>query len=802
MKSTRTWVMILLLGSGSWITAQKPSAHNPDFTKGEAIPKGADHDWTLGATGLRGWIFSDKLVTTDARQIMVTKVAKDSPAAGLVEVGDVILGANGNLFRFDPRIELGRALSLAESRAGRGRLDLIRWRKGREKTARLKVPILGDYSPTAPYDCQKSARILKQGCAALAERMRAPDYKLNPIPRCLNALALLASGDRQYRSLIKREAEWAASFTTGHFHTWYYGYALMLLGEYIMVTGDRSVFAGMERLAMEAADGQSDVGSWGHRFARPNGRLRGYGMMNSPGIPLTIGLVMARKAGLESPKLDRAIRRGARLIRFYVGKGAIPYGDHHPWIEAHEGNGKCGMAAVLFNLLGDAQAAEFFSRMSLASHGSERDTGHTGNYFNLLWAMPGIALSGQQATGGWMQEFGAPYLDLARQWDGNFTHQGPPQKKWDSYRLWDSTGVFLLAYAMPKRALILTGRESSNVPQLDVDSAASVLGGGRGWSNKDRFSFHDNLSTDELLARLQSWSPVSRERAALAIGRRDRKTKIKILEKILELMGGESVQGRLGACQATAHLGAVGKDAVPTLIQMLDDEDLWVRVKAADALARIGKPAHTAIPALLKRVVQPLAENDPRGMEQRFLCFALFSQRRGLLRKSIDQVDQDALRAAISAALSNEDGRARGAVASVYRSLSLDQIKPLLPAIRDAISESAPSGIMFAEDIRVEGLELLARHRIKEGIEACASYIATQKRHGSTKRTRRVMKILLSYGSHAQAAIPTLEMAAATFERGEEFHPRKNSLEKAKVVRDAITAIRAETSQPKLITID
>ena len=31
---------------------------------------------------------------------------------------------------------------------------------------------------------------------------------------------------------------------------------------------------------------------------------------------------------------------------------AIPYGDHHPWIETHEDNGKCGMTAVLFNLLG------------------------------------------------------------------------------------------------------------------------------------------------------------------------------------------------------------------------------------------------------------------------------------------------------------------------------------------------------------------------------------------------------------------------------------------------------------------
>ena len=44
-------------------------ATNPDFTKGESIPEGFKHDWNLGATGARGWIFSGKLVTRDARQV-------------------------------------------------------------------------------------------------------------------------------------------------------------------------------------------------------------------------------------------------------------------------------------------------------------------------------------------------------------------------------------------------------------------------------------------------------------------------------------------------------------------------------------------------------------------------------------------------------------------------------------------------------------------------------------------------------------------------------------------------------------
>ena len=48
--------------------AKKAKIDKPDLTH-EPIPKGASHDWNLGATGARGWMFSDKLATSDARVI-------------------------------------------------------------------------------------------------------------------------------------------------------------------------------------------------------------------------------------------------------------------------------------------------------------------------------------------------------------------------------------------------------------------------------------------------------------------------------------------------------------------------------------------------------------------------------------------------------------------------------------------------------------------------------------------------------------------------------------------------------------
>ena len=781
--------------SGPVFGAEMPS---PDFTQGDKIPEKAKHDWNLGATGLRGWMFFDKLVTSDARQIAITQVAKGSPADGVVAVGDVILGVGGKPFSYDPRTEMGKALTLAESEAGQGKLSLTRWRAGSAAEVVLKLPVLGSYSATAPFDCAKSKRILEQGCKDLAVRMAEPAYaqKLNPISRALNALGLLASGDSSYLPLIKKEAEWAASFSNEDMATWYYGYIMMLVAEYQMATGDESVMPGLTRLALEAAHGQSAVGSWGHKFARPDGRLYGYGMMNSPGVPLTIAMVMARKAGVKDPALDLAIERSARLLRFYIGKGCIPYGDHAPWMETHEDNGKCGMVAVLFNLLGEAKGAEFFSRMCVASHGAERDCGHTGNFFNMLWSMPGVALSGPQATGAWMGEFGTWYSDLARVVGGGFIHQGPPERDNDSYAGWDCTGSYLLAYAMPLKKILLTGKDAKLVPLLDAAAAQSLILDGRGWTNKDRDSFYGALSDEQLLERLRNWSPVVRERAAMALGRRTSAP----VARLIEMLDAPSLDARYGACQGLIFQRGRGAPAVDALQKTLAEKDLWLRIKAAEALAAIGAPAMKAVPQLLELLAQVDAQNDPRGMQQRYLSFALF-ERDGMLARSLEGVDRTALYKAVRAGLKNEDGRARGTIGSVYRHLTLEEIKPVLPTILEAIVQPAPSGEMFADGIRVEGLRLLAQHHLEEGMSALVKYTRDQNPWASQKRTPELMTILLSYGTHAKAVIPELTQIAHYFEKDEKDFPKALMAMKAKSVRDTIAAIEAAKDTPELIRI-
>lgn len=733
----------ILAGAGP-----KVKLSNPDFTKGEPIPDGARHDWNLGATGARGWMFSDKMETSSARQIAITSVAPGSPAAGVLIKGDVILGLAGKPFSNDPRTEFGKALTLAESKTGR--LSLLRWRAGTTQSVELSLPVLGAYSDTAPYQCPKSAAILKQGCAAIARKISSGDSKRdNPIVRSLNALALLASGDPSYLPLVKQEAAWAADFTTESMATWYYGYVLMLLSEYTMATDDRSFVPGMRRIALEAARGQSIVGSWGHKFAGEDGRLVGYGMMNAPGLTLTSGLVLARKAGANDTVVAEAIERSLKLLRFYIGKGAVPYGDHQPWYQTHEDNGKCGMAAVLFQLNGEPKGAEFFSRMSLASHGSERDTGHTGNFFNITWSIPGLALSGPQASGAWMKEFGAWYFDLARTHQGTFVHLGPPDAKPDSYARWDCTGAYLLAYARPLKKLHLTGKDPSIIPQLTSSQATDVIADGRGWSNKYRTQTYDKLNEDQLLKLLSRWSPIVRERAAMTLGRKD----LNPNETLIKMLASPDLETRYGACQALAHLKKPSAEAVAALRANLKHEDLWLRIEAAEALAKIGPAAFEALPDLLAMIARGPTKDDPRGMEQRYLTFAVFGR---MLKQSLEGVDRDLLNRAVVAALQNEDGRARGDLGHLFTKLTFEEIKPLLPAIHQAVAKPAPSGIMFADGIRLAGLDLLAKHRIKEGMPLCFEVLQID-RWGKGRRIPGCLKALAQYGSAAKPMLPKLK---------------------------------------------
>ncbi|MCF7956603.1 MAG: DUF6288 domain-containing protein, partial [Phycisphaerae bacterium] len=299
-------ILTLLAVSNIAFAARPAKAQCPDLTKGDKIPEGWTHDWTLGPTGTRGWIFCDRHTTTDSRQIKITKIEKGSPADGVLEVGDVILGVFGKPFDDDARILFGKAITKAEKTENLGKLSLIRWRNGKTDQVVIQLQPMGSYSATAPFDCQKSIKILEQGCAALAKKMKANPTEGSLISRALNGLLLLASGDPEYLPVVKEQAKLLSQYGQSKDRgTWNCGFINIFLAEYVLATGDRSyVDQGLKPITKLAVDGQGQVGSYGHKFADlETKRPRGYGMMNTPGLLLTYSMVLAQRAGIDGDGL-------------------------------------------------------------------------------------------------------------------------------------------------------------------------------------------------------------------------------------------------------------------------------------------------------------------------------------------------------------------------------------------------------------------------------------------------------------------------------------------------------------------
>ncbi len=361
---------MVLLGNARLDAAKGPVAPL-DLTKD--TPASTKNSYNLGPTGALGWMQVESGMTENSRQILITAVEKGSPAAGKLEVGDVVLGVFGKPFADDARKGLGQAIGQAETEAARGILPLTVWRKGKTQTIELKLQVMGSYSATSPYNCPKAKKILEQGLAVMVKDL-GKDNGLHT-----NELALLAAGRPEDREMLSKSAHAVAASTPdvdalwresdhGGMRTWHHGYNNLFLCEYFLATGDKAVLPAIRAYSTTIARGQGVFGTWGHGYVPPNetGQLHGpvppYGPVNATGLPCFISLVLAAKCGIDEPELKPAIERACKFFGYYAGKGAIPYGEHRPGA-CHDDNGKTSMAAMAFALQGKPVETRFFSKM-------------------------------------------------------------------------------------------------------------------------------------------------------------------------------------------------------------------------------------------------------------------------------------------------------------------------------------------------------------------------------------------------------------------------------------------------------
>jgi HEAT repeat protein len=781
---------ISLLGGTRAFAAAAP----PDLTK--ATPAKTDNSYNLGPTGALGWMYVEAGMTVKSRQILITAVEKGSPADGVLEVGDVILGVFGKPFTEDARRSFGRAIGEAETEKGKGLLPLILWRGGKTQDIDLKIQVMGAYSDTSPYDCPKAKKILEQGCALIARDIKRENRFW------INELALMASGKPEYQDSVRQSAQAVAAATPeteklwaavnhGGMHTWELGYKNVFLTEYYLVTGDKTVLPAIRACTGCIARGQGKYGTWGHGLIGPGpgGQLHGpvppYGPVNQAGLPGFVSLVLAEKCGIKDPELKSAIARANKFFGYYVGKGSIPYGEHRPGM-CHDDNGKNSLATLAFALQGKRAETQFFAKMVTASYES-REWGHTGNGFSYVWGPPAANCGGPKAVAAFMKEL-RWYYDLARRWDGAFVYTDVGGGVAGSYRgVFNSTASYMLAYALPMRKLHITGRDANQDNWLSDADVAEAVAAER-WLGDNA---HAKRTTQQLLAGLSSWSPAERFWSAQELGQR----KDDVLPQLLAMIKSDDPRARLSAVMALGQLKARAVPALDTLAGLLNDDDRWLRVQAAEALRTIGEDAKPVLPQMLKAAAVK-DETDQMEFAAGALAYALFYPggaygSRGILAKSVDGIAKDQLYPAIRSVAANPDSQARGCLRSTYALLTLDDAKALAPTIVASIKEMAPANTMFSKGVRLAGIQAMARLRIEEGIPLTMMMLNLRD-WGRGYIILESLDVLKQYGGAAKSVLPELKKLEVELRGMKPQHDK---------IMEVIAAIENDKNPPKLISL-
>jgi hypothetical protein len=812
-------VVAIALVSGSQLVAEPPRVP-PDLTQSNTVDR--ELTYNLGATGLRGWIYTrpDNFLesvqgrtTTASRQILVTHVGAKSPADGVMKVDDVILGAGGKLFTDDARKSIAMAIQEAEKAANKGILKLTRWRAGKTEEVQLKMRVMGTYSDTAPYNCPKSKLILEDACKVLEKEPLE-----NGLWGAVNGLALMASGNPDYLPRVREIARKMAPKTLklelkDGMVVWDWGYRNIFLCEYYLLTGDKEVLHAISEYTITLAKGQGMYGTFGHGIAPPSpeGKLHGsippYGPVNAAGLVGNIAIVMGKKCGVQDPEIDPAIGRASRFFGYFVDKGAIPYGEHLPW-PYHDNNGKNAMAAVLFAVQGNRiKETQFFAKMVTASY-QNREYGHTGQGFSYLWGALGANTGGPAATTAFIKE-ASWHLDLVRRCDGSFTYDGGEQYgagKTDdntyygksSYCGLSPTATYVLTYSLPLKKLCITGKDANQANWLSKKDVTEAVASGR--FDLDRKA----RNTEELLAALGDWSPVARSWAAEELAKRPEAKAM--VPQLIALAEGRDAHVRQGACETLGYIKSA--EALPVLVRLLTHEDRWLRLKAANALKNMGDTAKPVVPDMLRAVaktaepLQPIVWDDPIQLTHGELAAALFQ---GLLRHSIKEVDPELLYPAIRAVSRNADGMARATLRDLFEHrLTVEDVQALAPDILAAVKTRCPADTMFGNEIRMGGFKALTKYHFKEGIEAGIIFAKTQGGHGSESRTGEIMKELVTYGKAARQAVPELKDLIVALNdqcKKGEFPGGELNNRRVAAVETAIKAIEAATTQPELRSI-
>ncbi len=396
----------------------------------------------LGITGAQVTEFLNR------NELFVAGVAKDTPADGVLQRMDVIIGANGRLFEDaeDPRPEMGYALVESQSPQLNGWLSLQIVRDGQPMNVEMDLGDTLSYSETWPFDCKKSDRIRESALRCVLDGDLSSRYTGNWswVP-----LFMMASGDdealERARRIIYRGTRPELEYPRqpGNMNSWIASYRLINICEYYLLTGDSVVLPEIQYLTRVLENQQYNVGGWTH------GNPGGYGQINCCGLAAFIGLILARECGVEtdSEELATAIR--------YFGKWCgtnLPYGLGAPGGKSGRmDNGMNSMSAIAFHLLGEEAMAERWAR-SVCYMWMGRDKGHAEGIFSMAWGPIGAALAPKEEFHMFMNRM-LWYYEMGRTTDDGLVYMRGSRQPYPS----GMTAAMALCFYLPEKRIRTLG---------------------------------------------------------------------------------------------------------------------------------------------------------------------------------------------------------------------------------------------------------------------------------------------------------------------------------------------------------
>ena len=454
----------------------------------EPTKKGPDKDVpgyliNLGPTGARA--------TLESRSFTVKHLFDASPADGRLQLGDVITGVNGKPFEVahqfghhltrmkefpeigyeGPLMDFGNAIEDAEG--SDGKLTLAVTRGGKEIDVVIELEPIGRFSDTYPYDCPKSDHLAK---AAMNYLSNNEFIRHEPCHgKAMSGLALLAAGKTdEVREMVKM---WN---TIPEFGIWVWpaSYQCILLSEYHLATGDKSVLPTIQGLVDLLERGQvadmadykdrthGKMGNVGHKFRTGglghNTNVGGYGTMTITTALAMTAWELAKDCGakVDQEKVD--------LASAYVRKSTTKDGyiGYHTEKGAYSPSGRQGLAVVAHKLGSDTPTNRDYIKLAargLSNSKKYLNDAHADSVLGVCWGLIGANLCGDTKALRDMMDYNKAWLNMARCHDGSFVAL-PGRDMYDKGYYMSSrlhlTAAMALVYSMDSPKLRLLGKQA------------------------------------------------------------------------------------------------------------------------------------------------------------------------------------------------------------------------------------------------------------------------------------------------------------------------------------------------------